>query len=167
MWALDVSKWNFFLCSVIGWHIGLCKVVSKAMKRNENQNGEGTKQTMNNMVGREQSVRETLRRLAQKEWMRKAVAKIDAEDWWKKSSLGQKTLAMTLAQMMEELTETKRIEVRRESGSLRARFIYLLKQPEPGCLSAIMLPAAEEVDHRGRGTSHAALRPALRDGRGR
>jgi hypothetical protein len=41
---------------------------------------------------------------------------------------------------MDEMTENKRIEIRRELRRIRARFVHILKQPESGCLSAIMLP---------------------------
>jgi hypothetical protein len=76
----------------------------------------------------------------EKEWMRMAVAKVAAEEWWAKISPGRRVVAMTIAAMMEEMTETKRIEIRLEAGSVRARFIHLLNRPERGCLSAIMLP---------------------------
>jgi hypothetical protein len=45
-----------------------------------------------------------------------------------------------MARLMDEVTDTKRIEIRRERGEIRARFIYLLKRPEKGCVSAIVLP---------------------------
>ena len=45
--------------------------------------------------------------------------------------------------MMEEVTATKRIEIRKEGAEIRARFIYLLKQPEKGWLSAVMLPECD------------------------
>ncbi len=63
-----------------------------------------------------------------------------SEQWWARISPGQKALARVVADMMEEMTESKRIELRREAGTIRARFIHILKQPEKGCLSAIMLP---------------------------
>ena len=72
--------------------------------------------------------------------MRMAIAKVAAEEWWAKISPGRRVLAMRIAELMEELTESKRIEIRSEAGAVRARFIYLLKRPEQGCLSAIMLP---------------------------
>lgn len=72
--------------------------------------------------------------------MRRAVAKAAAEEWWAKSSPEERMLAVMMASMMSELTGSKRIEIRLEAGRVRARFIHLLKRPEIGCLSAIMLP---------------------------
>ncbi len=63
-----------------------------------------------------------------------------AEQWWARISPGQKALAQVIAGMIDEVTESKRVEIRREMASIRARFIHILKQPENGCLSAIMLP---------------------------
>jgi hypothetical protein len=45
--------------------------------------------------------------------------------------------------MMEEVTEEQRVEIRREGDYIRARFIHILRQPEPGCVSAIVLPECE------------------------
>ena len=81
-----------------------------------------------------------VRRLVEKEWMRMAIAKVAAEEWWAKSPPGRRVLAMRIARMIGELTESKRIEIRSEAGAVRVRFIHLLQRPEPGCLSAIMLP---------------------------
>ncbi len=78
--------------------------------------------------------------LGEKEWMQMAVAKVAAEDWWAKISPGRRVLAMTIAGMIEEMTDSKRVEIRLEAGAVRARFIHLLKRPEAGCLSAIILP---------------------------
>ncbi len=68
------------------------------------------------------------------------VGKETAEQWWARISPGQKALAQVIAGMIDEVTEDKRVEIRREMASIRARFIHILKQPEKGCLSAIMLP---------------------------
>jgi hypothetical protein len=76
----------------------------------------------------------------EKEWMRTAVAKVVAEDWWERRSSGQRVLAMRIAMLMEQLAGNKRLEIRREGPGVRARFIHILKAPEAGCLSAIMLP---------------------------
>ena len=62
------------------------------------------------------------------------------EQWWAKISPLQRTVAQQIAAMMDEVTESKRIEIRRELEAIRARFIHILKQPEKGCLSAIILP---------------------------
>ena len=64
------------------------------------------------------------------------------EQWWARLKPVERLLAQQIAGMMEEVTDSKRIEIRRETECIRARFIYLLKQPEKGCLSAIMLPEA-------------------------
>jgi hypothetical protein len=56
---------------------------------------------------------------------------------------GERQLARVVAGMMTELTGTKRIEIRREGVEIRARFIYMLKQPEKGCLTAVMLPECD------------------------
>jgi hypothetical protein len=63
-----------------------------------------------------------------------------AEHWWTKASHSKKVLALQIASMMCELTDTKRIEIRLEERTIRVRFIHLLKEPEPGCLTAVMLP---------------------------
>ncbi len=63
-----------------------------------------------------------------------------SEQWWGRISPGQKALAQVIAGMIDEVTENKRVEIRREMASVRARFIHILKEPEKGCLSAIMLP---------------------------
>ena len=63
-----------------------------------------------------------------------------AEHWWAKASGSKKVLALQIASMMCELTDTKRIEIRMEGKEIRVRFIHILKQPEKGCLSAVMLP---------------------------
>jgi hypothetical protein len=67
-------------------------------------------------------------------------AKETPEEWWAKISPLQKTLAQQIAAMMDEVTESKRVEIRKECEAIRARFIHILKQPEKGCLSAIILP---------------------------
>jgi hypothetical protein len=66
-----------------------------------------------------------------------------ADRWWAGLKAGERQLARVVATMMEEVTATKRIEIRKEEREIRARFIYVLQQPEKGCLSAVMLP---EVD---------------------
>jgi hypothetical protein len=118
-----------------------------AMDNGTTDNGNKDRGTANGS-----SVRDGVRRLGEKEWMRRAVAKVAAEEWWAKASTGQRVLAMTVARMMHDLLEEdrraegeraeKRIEIRVEAGAVRARFIHLLKQPEAGCLSAIVLPEA-------------------------
>jgi hypothetical protein len=60
--------------------------------------------------------------------------------WRARLSPSQQMLAQQIAGMIEGVTESKRIEIRKELGKMRARFIHILKQPEEGCLSAIMLP---------------------------
>ena len=62
------------------------------------------------------------------------------EQWWAKLSPVQRAFAQQIARLTDDVTETKRIEIRRERGEIRARFIHILKQPENGCVSAIMLP---------------------------
>lgn len=65
------------------------------------------------------------------------------ERWWAGLRPVERQLARAVAAMMEEVTATKRIEIRKEGAEIRARFIYLLKQPEKGCLSAVMLPECD------------------------
>ena len=65
------------------------------------------------------------------------------ERWWAGLRPGERLLARVIAGMMEEITGTKRIEIRKEGEEIRARFIYMLKQPEKGCLSAVVLPECE------------------------
>ncbi len=48
--------------------------------------------------------------------------------------------AQTISSMIDEVTEEKRIEIRSECSLIRARFIHVLKQPEKGCVTAIVLP---------------------------
>ena len=112
-----------------------------AKERKEHKEGKETKSSQpadnSNLCRTKKNV---VRRLGVKEWMRMAVAKVSAEEWWAKSPPRRRVLAMRIAKMMEELTESKRIEIRSEAGAVRVRFIHLLKRPEPGCLSAIMLP---------------------------
>ncbi len=114
------------------------------MKTNQDRNGRnqttdnGT--TDNRATDRRSTKKDRGRRLGEKEWMRRAIAKVAAEERWAKSPPGRRVLAMRIAMMMEELTESKRIEIRLEAGAVRVRFIHLLPRPEPGCLSAIMLP---------------------------
>ncbi len=62
------------------------------------------------------------------------------EQWWAGLSAAQRGLAQQVALMMAEVSESKRVEIRREREAIRARFVYILQQPEPGCLSAIVLP---------------------------
>ena len=58
----------------------------------------------------------------------------------------ERRVAQVIAAMMDEVTEEKRVEIRREAESIRARFIHILRQPEAGCVSAIVLPTCEGVD---------------------
>ena len=62
------------------------------------------------------------------------------EQWWAKLGPVQRAFAHEIARLVDEVTESKRIEIRRERGEIRARFMYLLKRPESGCTSAIVLP---------------------------
>jgi hypothetical protein len=62
------------------------------------------------------------------------------EQWWAKLSPVQRAFAQQIARLIDEVTESKRIEIRREREEIRARFVHILKQPESGCVSAIMLP---------------------------
>jgi hypothetical protein len=41
--------------------------------------------------------------------------------------------------MMDEATDEKRIEIRREAGAIKGRFIYILRKPEAGSLAALAL----------------------------
>ena len=68
-----------------------------------------------------------------------------ADRWWAGLKPGERQLAHAVAIMMEELTGTKRIEIRKEGPEIRARFIYILKQPEKGCLSAVILPECDRA----------------------
>lgn len=63
-----------------------------------------------------------------------------AEQWWARIPSGQKVLAQAIAGMIEELDGRKRIEIRWEGNSVRARFIHILEKPEAGCVRAIVLP---------------------------
>ena len=65
------------------------------------------------------------------------------DQWWAGLRPGERQLARVVAGMMTELTGAKRIEIRKEGAEIRARFIYILKQPEKGCLSAVMLPECD------------------------
>jgi hypothetical protein len=62
------------------------------------------------------------------------------EHWWAKLSPVQRAFAQQIARLTDEVTGTKRIEIRRERGEIRARFVHILKRPENGCVSAIVLP---------------------------
>jgi hypothetical protein len=64
------------------------------------------------------------------------------EQWWAGLKPVERRLAQVIATMMDEVTEETRVEIRREAESIRARFIHILRQPEPGCVSAIVLPEA-------------------------
>src|SRR5260221_13947176 len=67
------------------------------------------------------------------------IHKACAERWWSHLSPMQRILAHEVGKMMEQVTENKRIEIRKElERSERGSFI--LKKPEDGCVSAIMLP---------------------------
>ncbi len=68
------------------------------------------------------------------------IHKACAEQWWSRLSPMQRILAHEVGKMMEQVTENKRIEIRKELERIRARFIHILKKPEDGCVSAIMLP---------------------------
>ena len=91
----------------------------KSQKRNNQQSGD-----RNSEVQHQASLRR----------------KETAEQWWGRISPIEKIVAQQIALMMEEINESKRIEIRKELKSIKARFIHILKQPEKGCLSAIMLP---------------------------
>ena len=62
------------------------------------------------------------------------------EKWWATLPPVERKLVQVIAGMMAGVTESKRVEIRRQGETIRARFIYLLSRPEPGCVSAIMLP---------------------------
>jgi hypothetical protein len=64
------------------------------------------------------------------------------EQWWARLKPVERRVAQVIAAMMDEVTAEKRVEIRREAESIRARFIHILRQPEPGCVSAIVLPEA-------------------------
>ena len=66
-----------------------------------------------------------------------------ADRWWAGLRPVERQLARMVAGMMQEVTATKRIEIRKEGAEIRARFIYVLKQPEKGCLSAVLLPECD------------------------
>ncbi len=68
------------------------------------------------------------------------------EQWWARLKPVERRVAQVIAAMMDEVTEEKRVEIRREAESIRARFIHILRQPEAGCVSAIVLPTCEGVD---------------------
>lgn len=68
-----------------------------------------------------------------------------ADRWWAGLRPVERQVARVIAGMMQEVTATKRIEIRREGAEIRARFIYMLKQPEKGCLSAVMLPECDRA----------------------
>ena len=63
-----------------------------------------------------------------------------SEQWWAKLSPAQRAFAHQIARLTDEASDTKRIEIRRERGEIRVRFVHILKRPENGCVSAIMLP---------------------------
>jgi hypothetical protein len=69
-----------------------------------------------------------------------ATGRETAEEWWARISPTQRGLARVIAGMMREMTATKRVEIRWDGSSVRARFIHVLENPEPGCVSAIVLP---------------------------
>lgn len=111
--------------------------------KNEKMNANGSNRNNGNRsTDRQSAIADGVQRLNEKEWMRSAVAKAAVDDWWSKLSPGQRMLAQVIARMIEEVTESKRVEIRMESGAVRARFIHLLNRPEEGCLSAIVLPEA-------------------------
>jgi hypothetical protein len=62
------------------------------------------------------------------------------EQWWARLGPVQRAFAHEIARLVDEVTESKRIEIRREREEIRARFIHILKRPESGCTSAIVLP---------------------------
>ncbi len=74
-----------------------------------------------------------------------SVAEETPEQWWSKLSAVQRMHVQQIGAMMNEVTESKRIEIRKELDRIRARFVHILKQPEKGCLSAIMLPEVSGV----------------------
>ena len=59
------------------------------------------------------------------------------EQWWRHLSPAKKALAQQLARMMDEVTEEKRIEIRKEAGAIKGRFIHMLEKPQPGSLAAL------------------------------
>ena len=46
--------------------------------------------------------------------------------------------------MMDEVTEERRIEIRREAGAIKGRFILMLPKPEEGSVAAAVLPQQAE-----------------------
>jgi hypothetical protein len=74
-----------------------------------------------------------------------AVARQTPEQWWAGLKPVERQVAQVIAGMMGEVTGTKRVEIRKEGGAIRARFIYLLRRPEKGCLSAVMLPECDRA----------------------
>ena len=64
--------------------------------------------------------------------------------WWRNLSPAKKALARQIARMMEEITEERRIEIRKEAGAIKGRFILILNKPEAGALSAVVLPNQAE-----------------------
>jgi len=62
------------------------------------------------------------------------------EQWWATLGPVQRAFAHEIARLIDEVTDSKRIEIRREREEIRARFIHILKRPESGCTSAIVLP---------------------------
>jgi (p)ppGpp synthase/HD superfamily hydrolase len=62
------------------------------------------------------------------------------EQWWARLGPIQRAFAHEIARLVDEVTDSKRIEIRREREEIRARFIHILKRPESGCVSAIVLP---------------------------
>ena len=69
-----------------------------------------------------------------------SVEREGTDRWWARLSPGRRMLAQQIAVMIEEVTDTKRIEIRRERQGIIVRFIHLLKNPEKGCVTAIVVP---------------------------
>lgn len=56
------------------------------------------------------------------------------EEWWAGLSLSERKAVQMLGGMIEEVTEKAWIDIRRESGVVRVRFLEIMHPPRPGCL---------------------------------
>lgn len=106
----------------VGW--------GKIMKMNENKNHENENKNQD---------------AAPAECWKSVTGSEGADRWWSGLRPVERQLARVVAGMMQEVTGTKRIEIRKEGAEIRARFIYILKQPEKGCLRAVMLPECDRA----------------------
>ena len=52
----------------------------------------------------------------------------------------QRMAAEHIALMIEEMTDSKRIEIRRGGRWIKVRFVHILDRPEKGCVPAIIVP---------------------------